>query len=416
VVPFGRSRDLSRSRRPGRHVLHRPREASLSTTLLFVHGTGVRKKQYAETYEEIRKAVVRHQLPVELRGCFWGDTHGARLNAGGASVPGYTESAGGAGVTAQDEALALWAVLYTDPWYELRLLRNYPHERLAVRLGAETPADRLRAAVDGFEPSDRLLDDLDDAGLVRQFRTALAELCSWPELGQALVTAGPDPLEHRQAIARALIAHTLVAARDEERPALAGERRDALTERLTNELQGYGLGLKDFTRRQITGLVTGHVRRRRGSLTDAAFPFAGDVLRFLAHGDGVRDFVRSSIEDAPGDVWLLAHSLGGMICADLLIREAHPRVRGLITVGSQMPFLYEIGAFPGLAYPEPLPAGFPPWLNVYDLRDPLSYIGGGVLGPAVRDVAVDNGQPFPDSHSAYWTNRAMWAAVAAFLR
>lgn len=358
--------------------------------------------------------MVRHRLPVELRGCFWGDAYGARLNAGGASIPGYDETGGGD--PAEDETLALWAVLYTDPWYELRLLRNYPHERIAARLGAQTPADQLRAAVDIFEPSDQLLDDLDEAGLVRYFRTALAELRSSPEFAQALITAGPDPLEHRQAIARALIAHALVAARAQERPALVGVRRDALTERLTNELQGYGLGLKEFTRRQITGLVTSHVRRKRGSLTDAASPFAGDVLRFLVHGDGVRDFVRSSIEDAPGEVWLLAHSLGGMICADLLIREPHPQVRGLITVGSQMPFLYEIGAFPSLVHPEPLPAGFPSWLNVYDLRDPMSYVGSGVLGPGVRDVAVNNGQPFPDSHSAYWTNEAMWAAVTAFLQ
>jgi hypothetical protein len=295
-------------------------------------------------------------------------------------------------------------------------LRNYPHERVAVRLGATTPAEQLRSAVDTFEPSDQLLDALDDAGLVRQFRTALSELRRTPELQQALVTAGPDPMEHRQAIGRALIAHALVAAREEDRPALAGERRDELTERLINELQGYGLGLKDFTRRQVLGLVTHPVQRRRGSLTDTAFPFAGDVLRFLANGDGVRGFVRSSIEDAPGDVWLLAHSLGGMICADLLLRESIPQVRGLITVGSQMPFLYEIGAFPSLSHPEPLPAGFPPWLNVYDSRDLLSYVASGVLGSAVQDVAVNNRQPFPDSHSAYWTNEAMWAAVAAFVR
>jgi len=29
----------------------------------------------------------------------------------------------------------------------------------------------------------------------------------------------------------------------------------------------------------------------------------------------------------------------------------------------------------------------------------------------VRDERVDNGQPFPDSHSAYWTNTQVWTAI-----
>jgi pimeloyl-ACP methyl ester carboxylesterase len=125
--------------------------------------------------------------------------------------------------------------------------------------------------------------------------------------------------------------------------------------------------------------------------------------------------VSAAIGDAgPEPVYLLAHSLGGIICADLLVREPVPGVAGLITVGSQTPFMYEIGAFPALSHPDPLPGHMPRWLNVYDRRDLLSYMGGGVFDGRVRDVGVDNGQPFPQSHSAYWTNPALWAAVAAF--
>jgi hypothetical protein len=99
----------------------------------------------------------------------------------------------------------------------------------------------------------------------------------------------------------------------------------------------------------------------------------------------------------------------------LLVREQFANVAGLITIGSQSPFLYEIGAFPALGHPDPLPAHFPPWLNVYDRRDVLSYVGSGVFGDGVRDVEVDNGQPFPQSHSAYWTNPAVWTAVSEFV-
>lgn len=83
----------------------------------------------------------------------------------------------------------------------------------------------------------------------------------------------------------------------------------------------------------------------------------------------------------------------------------------LVTFGSQAPFLYEINALHSLQYGEPLPAHFPDWLNIYDLRDFLSYVGAGVFPKKVQDVLVDNKQPFPRSHSSYWTNPATWRAV-----
>jgi hypothetical protein len=83
----------------------------------------------------------------------------------------------------------------------------------------------------------------------------------------------------------------------------------------------------------------------------------------------------------------------------------------LVTVGSQAPFLYEINALQSLAYGEALPAHFPKWLNFYDLRDFLSYKGGKIFPGRVKDVAVDNRQPFPVSHSAYWENDAVWRTI-----
>ena len=115
-------------------------------------------------------------------------------------------------------------------------------------------------------------------------------------------------------------------------------------------------------------------------------------------------------------MYLVAHSLGGIICVDLLVREEFPTVAGLVTVGSQSPFLYEIGALPALTYPDPLPDHFPRWVNIYDRRDMLSYVAAGVLGDRVADVEVDNGQPFPQSHSAYFSNSDVWAAIQAVVR
>jgi hypothetical protein len=361
--------------------------------------------------------IAKNGLAVAVQGCYWGDAEGARLRAEGLSIPGYSKTGGGR--SQADEILALWSVLYTDPWYELRLLRDRPGKS-NLTLGQDSPSILLRQAIDEFRPSAALRQDLLDHGLADHFEQALTALRVAPEYDQAVTTAAADSFDHRQAIARALIAYVCVAAEENE-PTIDGGARDALTERLSNELHGYGMGASDFFLRHVKGLAahtaTRKLSRDRGALTDAAAPLAGDIMRFLAHGEGMRRFLRKAIDDTRSEeVFLLTHSLGGVISADLLAREKVPQVKGLITVGSQVPFLYEIGALPSLEHPNRLPAHYPAWLNIFDRRDPLSYIGAPVLGSSVVDIEVDNGQPFPQSHSAYWKNPTVWTAVTAFLR
>lgn len=387
-------------------------------TLLFVHGTGVRGAAYASTLQLIEANVRRRGLPVIVRGCFWGGSQGARLRLGGRSIPGYSD-AGGMEPSETDQLMALWSVLYTDPWYELRLLRSMPTTGHAV-FGQAAPSVLLRKSVMEFVPSEALMMQLAEADLERHFEDALVALRGAPELAQAVATAPADPLEHRRAIARALVAYTLIAAEEAGNPPRDGVERDAIVERLTNELHGYGLGVGEFLLRPVKGLaqriITNKLTGDRGSISDGVAPTAGDILRFLARGDSVREFIQRSISDsAEGPVVIVAHSLGGIMCVDLLVRQAIPKVSALVTIGSQAPFLYEIGALPGLEPPDLLPDHFPPWLNIYDRRDLLSYVGAEVLGARVKDVPVDNGQPFPQSHSAYWSNPDVWEAVTEVL-
>lgn len=390
----------------------------MRATILFVHGTGVRAEGYISTLDIIKREVARNGLNLAVYGCYWGEAEGATLAAGGASIPGYDES-GGTQPSEADQELALWSVLLTDPWYELRLLR---HRTLDAPLpfGEEPPSVVLRRTVDTLVPTTRVLDQFADAGLAGYLDSAVAALRQAPELDDAVATAQPEPLEHRRAIARALVAWVLVAADDDGMPAPDGTTRDALVLELTELLHGEGLGIGDFLLQPVKGMALRLVTRKltgdRGSLSDGAAPMTGDILRFLAHGEGAREFIRSAIQDLDsGPVYLLAHSLGGIMCADLLVREHVPEVAGLITVGSQTPFLYEIGAFPGLTYPASLPDYVPSWLNVYDRRDILSYWAAPVFGQRVTDVMVDNGQPFPYSHSAYWSNPDLWHAIEQFV-
>jgi hypothetical protein len=162
-------------------------------------------------------------------------------------------------------------------------------------------------------------------------------------------------------------------------------------------------------------LATWRMRSKRGALTDAVSPVSGDILVYLANGGPIRGFIRKTIEDARPPVHLLAHSLGGIACVDLCVLDRPSSVATLMTVGSQAPYLCEIGALPSLKPNAELPAAFPHWINVHDPNDMLSYIGNGVFPGRVDDVEVKSGLPFPFSHSAYWTSDVLWTRLATRL-
>jgi pimeloyl-ACP methyl ester carboxylesterase len=158
--------------------------------------------------------------------------------------------------------------------------------------------------------------------------------------------------------------------------------------------------------------LTRPAERKRVLLTSAASPAAGDIMVYLARGDAIRQHIADTVAALDDGVVLLAHSLGGVACVDLLATAAPANVRGLITVGSQAPYLHELGALPGLAPGAALPETFPvPWINVLDRRDLLSFLAEPVFGDRVRDVEINSRAPFPRSHSAYFGNPALYAVV-----
>ncbi|MFD0345706.1 hypothetical protein ACFQ0M_05705 [Kitasatospora aburaviensis] len=119
---------------------------------------------------------------------------------------------------------------------------------------------------------------------------------------------------------------------------------------------------------------------------------------------------------------MIGHSLGGIALVDCLALaaargEAPAGLRLLVTVGSQAPFLHELGALNGLEPGAALPAGFPAWLNVYDPGDVLGYRAAPVFpgDPRVTDHEVSSRQPFPYCHSAYFKLPALYDRIAAAL-
>jgi hypothetical protein len=227
---------------------------------------------------------------------------------------------------------------------------------------------------------------------------------------------------HRNALARAVVAGLQTACMEAGAPTLDAATRDTLVGRFAPLLGDDALGVVATLTSPFTGLAksigTWQIRRKRTSLTDAAYPAAGDILVYQARGEAIREFIRAeAAKRQDDDVFLFAHSLGGIACFELLVKETPPNVRGLITFGSQAPFFYEIGALASLGVDDDLPPHFPPWLNFYDLADPLSYVAGQLFkNGAVSDDRVESGENFPASHSAYLHSRSMWVRLEAWVR
>ncbi|MDV9171654.1 hypothetical protein R6V09_16190 [Streptomyces sp. W16] len=391
----------------------------MERSVVFVHGTGVRAKSYVSTFERIRHELCDLRPGIEVRGCFWGDSEGARFVRGGASVPGYTDSGGGR--SEKDEDVAQWGLLYADPGYELRLLSLRPRPSGGAHRGVP-PSRRLLSALREYKPSVESVALFARYGLADDLDAALREVLDSPELRDAAATVDQNGYEHRRAVARALVATVLSRAQDRGEDAVDGTARAALVAVLGADLHTTARGLPGAVGKAAAAtalrIFTKSAERRRGSLSDGLLPMTGDILRYQARGEGIRRLIARTIADTPGSqVTVIAHSLGGVACVDLLALEALDRVTTLITVGSQASYFYECGALVSAEHPETLPDRFPRrWLNIYDPWDLLAYQVRNVFGDdRAHDVRVDNGQPFPYTHSAYWCNAQVWDAVDAWL-
>ncbi|NEO98491.1 MAG: hypothetical protein F6K58_07405 [Symploca sp. SIO2E9] len=392
------------------------------TTVLFIHGTGGRSLDYSATFQQIESSLHARRPDLKIAPCLWGDCFGTKLNAAGASIPTYdsTREIGEPEDEPEEYEIALWAQLYRDPLYELRLLSLKLSQIEEFVPGQISSGDELDASVKQLAVSTELQTQLEKAGIAVVFEAAIEAVTGSLPYHEALQTASEPLGEYREAIARAIVAEAMVFSEQQNQyPVILtdADLRDQIVVKLSHELgnsvteRGLGSWMIQQAGGLLSPLATWRLRRRRGATTDATYPMAGDILLYQSRGERIRQFIRERIQEIESPVILLAHSLGGIACVDLLVQEAIPEVQLLVTVGSQAPFLYEINALQSRLYGEPLPSCFPAWLNIYDLRDFLSYVGAKVFPERVRDVAVDNKQPFPRSHSAYWTNPDTWNAI-----
>jgi hypothetical protein len=373
---------------------------------LFIHGTGVRSASFAKTIQLVRSQAAHQLGGWTIEGLLWGDAVGARLARNGDSIPNYALT-GNAQPAQQAGEQAIWILLATDELLELRIAPDQAGKVGQPPGGPAVWAQLLQLAT----PTGPFEQLLMRENLLADWTTLIAEIKGRPDWQQVIQTLKIDPGLASEKVARALVASLQKGLRADSGPGLDRALRDELVQQIRTVLGG-ALGLMDWLKAKATKMTAA----RRGKLTDATGPNVGDILKYQVRGDALRKLIAHKVKETGAEA-IIAHSLGGIAAVDWLIETEIPHsVKYLITVGSQAGFFYEIDALATLPEGEPLPLWFPrQWLNVYDPSDFLSYRAQPIFPGIAVDAQVDNGQPFPDSHGAYWRNPKVWDHVRNFL-
>jgi hypothetical protein len=380
-----------------------------SGTIVFVHGTGVRLKDYLHAFEDARKQAVTAGISANFVQCAWGDPLGVEFE--GKSLPDVPS-------VEQGHDFARWRWLFDDPLFELDslVIRDRSNARsIGSPPGLKPAWERLWDDISAYKASPEFVLLLERGSLTQFWEDAWSQVVLQSDTPKRAFERSANELpEASNALARALVAQLHVAAISNGHPGPSRALRDSLVQRLIVDWKQQVFAPSDFFVSLIKRAATHALRRRRNDFSNSAVLPVGDILLYQSRGAEVRQFIADKITHGTPPVTVIAHSLGGIASVDLLALANAPTVSRLITVGSQAPLLYEIGALFSLKPPQGLPSGFPPWLNLYDRSDFLSYVASRLF-PTAKDVEVESGQPFPDSHGAYFTNPEVWQTIRDFM-
>ncbi len=353
-----------------------------------------------------------------IEPCMWGPTLGAQLHLGGRSIPYFQGTPKDALANQHSGQAALWEVLNLDPLFEFREIAALPRSGIGYLGDSDAAEEFLSVIRNQLQVIPR---DFENYIPSEIWKSAVDFVFDSKQLQDAIRSAREVNASIRGASARAITAQIQLELVTLGYPSLCMAQRDHVVAETFSKIGGADMGL--FTS-GLTSLVKGLAasaltklaNRNRDALFDSSHPLAGDILLYQSRGQAIRHYIARRIDSCGDDVVVVAHSLGGLACVDLLVMDPRPNVRCLITVGSQAPLLYELGALTSLAPGEPLPKTFPrQWVNIYCRNDLLSYLAEPVFGAPAQDIEVANQLPFPQSHSAYWNNDAMWDSLAKFL-
>jgi hypothetical protein len=372
----------------------------LMRNLLFVHGTGVRGESYFRSLDLVCRKAEKYLPAWSVKGCDWGGPFGARLNRGGDSIPGYSES--GDPIPALEDAdRARWHLLAQDPLLELRIIQ----EESVI---GEIPGEWIWRQIPMLAQNTEVNNIIEPWGISKAWTPCINALRTSREWQQIVCSITQPAPAASDKVARAIVALFQLYLREEGYPGLTGSQRDELKNLILQYVGGPPLGLTDWFLERLTNFGM----PRRGKLSDFSSPAVGDILRYQSRGQEIRNFIEEQATNSTCAI--LAHSLGGIASVDWVASKETP-IEYLVTAGSQAPYFYEIDALVSRSFGSGLPKFFPKWLNFLDPRDFLSYRAAKIFPGFAQDKWVDNGQPFPESHGAYWNNDEVWEEIKQFL-
>lgn len=400
------------------------------TKVLFVHGTGVRRKAFEHVFALFTSGMHRIRPGYGVDPCLWGEEEGTSLLASGVSIPDsmyksrWASAPSGLPERRLAEptrlATAIWTILEVDPVAELRELIAS-----SGRISSSTTSDAAATAKtfrDAVSVDLNVSAALQDAGLNEVAVPAMDILLDDPVCRQVIANDRIEVAELIGPMSRAFVAICLSELDGQlgsEAP-IDGSHRDAVVSAVIDSVGGdsRGLGSKVLgvaATKLLEWGVLSSLEKRRVALIPKVAPAMGDVLKYLARGDGIRAYLRASIANADEEIVIVAHSLGGIAAVDLLVQESFEQVQGLITVGTQVGLLYELNALPSLEFGRQLPKSFPQWDNLLDPRDLLAYSSQALFPSSSRDHIIDNEAPFPRNHSAYFGNPSFYSVLGKVL-
>jgi hypothetical protein len=384
------------------------------TTILFVHGTGVRSKREKEALDRMGDGFRKALPDTSLETCSWGDVLGVTSTSGAAEEDEtgrpYPD---GAGTNWSDAERAVWARLHDDPLFEIRLA--VPTASGDASAISPRTLETLRSHIRSL-PEEPTVEKLLPGESADHLRESVAEVLRNREFMAALPFLAAR--RSHDLVARCLTSvHIRVRERDGDAVLVSAAERDELWRAVEKCLGAAPLGGLGDRTRAVAWSTAQHmarpvVRRHRERLLARATPALGDILLYQARGKPLRTFLAERIREIPGPVVLLGHSLGGVACFESLVAHDLPNVRLLVTVGSQVPYLYGLDALTTHRLGAPLPEHFRArWVNVVDREDLLAFPAEDHFEGRVQDVEVDTREPFPRAHGAYWTTPRVYEAV-----
>lgn len=401
--------------------------------VVFVHGVSVGKERFDELLPTVRQGITGRMANISVEGFFWGNL-ATSLRYRGASIPGFLEGTRALEKAVVDRtALAhpgqLAALLLDDPYLELVTLRDTAefdpagagfmptpvevatrNQALASRQVAITAAldgdhalqEAIGVAVPSHIIADIVLKAFDAAGRTDR-RLFLVDLLD--PLTRCLTAALYQAAVPPEAALEPRFAWTVVE----------GRVQSIVEQELGGQRGWIGDQLKNVALSAATMALRHGLRRR---IMEALALFIGDVLVYLARRNTIMEelekTVAASVTADNSPLWLVGHSLGGIMCFDYCC-TTNREVERLVTVGSQVGLFGEFGALQEKPMPDggfatgPLetPARVGSWLNLYDPDDILSFLAGPVFN-RVLDIEIDTKAPFPASHSEYWNLPAVY--------